>query len=197
MYKRAHYFFIGSSPVLIGVASSASIAFVAILSIVIIVCNCYHRKIRSINNFHEHTYVSNIERNMYQGKVFYDIPQQPNDFLPYIEIIENNENHNYYSRPPDASTEEDDGYMKPEDETECPYDTIDDVFREESQNDQKDYLCQTSEDETNIEDGNTAEIDVDLKEEKMNGVDNKNVKISIGSDKKEYKSNPNIDKRAV
>lgn len=182
---------------LIGVASSASIAFVAILSIVIIFCNCYHRKIRSINNFHEHTYVSNIERNMYQGKVFYDIPQQPNDFLPYIEIIENNENHNYYSRPTDASTEEDDGYMKPEDETECPYDTIDDVIREESQNDQKDYLCQTSEDETNIEDGNTAEIDVDLKEEKMTGVDNKNVKISIGSDKKEYKSNPNIDKRAV
>lgn len=50
---------------------------------------------------------------------------------------------------------------------------------------------------TNIEDGNTAEIDVDLKEEKMTGVDNKNVKISIGRDKKEYKSNPNIDKRAV
>lgn len=182
---------------LIGVASSASISFVAIISIVIVVCNCYHRKIRSIINIYEHTYASNIERNTYQGKVIYDIPQQPNDFLPYIEIIENNENHNYYSRPTDASTEEDDGYMKPEDETECPYDTIDDVIREESQNDQKDYLCQTSEDETNIEDGNTAEIYVDLKEEKMTGVDNKNVKISIDSDKKEYKSNPKIDKRAV
>lgn len=183
---------------LIGVALSASIAFVGIISIVIIVCNCYHRKIRSINNINEHTYSSNIERNTYQGKVIYDIPQQPNDFLPYIEIIANNENHNYYSRPTDASTEEDDGYMKPEDETECPYDTIDDVIREESQNDQfeKDYLCQTSEDETNIEKGNSAEIDVDLKEEKMTGVDNKNVKIFIGSDKK-YKSNPKIDKRAV
>lgn len=182
---------------LIGVASSASIAFVAILSIVIVVCNCYHRKIRSINNFYEHTYASYIERNMYQGKVFYDSPQQPNDFLPYIEIIENNENHTYYSRPTDASTEEDDGYMKPEDETESPYDTIEDVIKQESQNEQKDYLCQTLEDETNIEDGNTAEIDVDLKEEKMTGVDNKNVKISIGSDKKEYKSNSKIDKRAV
>lgn len=118
---------------------------------------------------------------MYQGKVFYNNPQQPNDLSPYIEIIEYNENHTHYSRPTDASTEEDDGYMKPEDETECPYYTIEDVIKVESQNDQREHSCHTSEDETNIEEENTTETNKDIGKENITSGDNK---ISICCDKR-------------
>lgn len=155
----------------IGVASSASIAFIAIISIAVVVCICYQRKIRSMNNFYEHIHATNIERNMYQETILYN---SPNYVLPYIEIIEYDENNPYYSRPTDAVTEEDAGYMKPEDDTECLYNTIEDVIKVESQNDQRKELCHISEFETNIEDENTAEINVDIEEEEMTSSDKKN-----------------------
>lgn len=64
--------------------------------------------------------------------------------------------------------------MKPEDDTECPYNTIEDVIKVESQNDQRKELCHISEFETNIEDENTAEINVDIEEEEMASSDKKN-----------------------
>lgn len=154
------------SGVLIGIASSASIAFIAIIGIVIVVCICHRRKIESNNNFYEQTYASIIESNMYQGKAF---PKNSDDASPYIEIIEYNENRPYYvyARPTDATTEEDGDYLKPKDKTECPYDSFKNVGKDKSQNDQRENVCHTSEVETNTEDENTAEINVDIEEEQM------------------------------
>lgn len=41
------------------------------------------------------------------------------------------------------------------------------VCKDESQNDQRENVCHTSEVETNTEDENTAEINVDIEEEQM------------------------------
>lgn len=101
---------------------------------------------------------------MYQGKAF---QKNPDDASPYIEIIEYNENRPYYARPTDASTKEDGDYLKPKDKTECPYDNFKNVGKDESQNDQRENVCHTSEVETNTEDENTAEINVDIEEEQM------------------------------
>lgn len=155
---------LGTSGVLIGIASSASIAFIAIIGIVIVVRICYRRKIESNNDFYEQTYASIIGSNMYQGKAF---QKNPDDASPYIEIIEYNENRPYYARPTDASTKEDGDYLKPKDKTECPYDNFKNVGKDESQNDQRENVCHTSEVETNTEDKNTAEINVDIEEEQM------------------------------
>lgn len=57
---------------------------------------------------------------------------------------------------------------------ECPYDTIKGVCKVESQNDQKENLCHTSEVEINIEDEKTAEINVDIEEENMTRVITRN-----------------------
>lgn len=106
-----------------------------------------------MNKLYEHTFPNNFEMNPYQEIVLYNDLQHPDDASTYIELIEYNENNPYYSRPTEASKEEDDGYLKPN-ETESPYNTIKDVGIDESQDDQRENLCHSLEVETNIEDEN-------------------------------------------